>query len=1324
MEVLSCSDVQYAGESNGSQRSSGPNILYNQELNGLEVSEIVPKGDDDAALNGEWPSKDISSVHQGRVYESPILDEEQNSFDSQQCSLDILKHNTETFVSSESLSPNADNDWDEGSHFLETEWSEQDTAVALWVKWRGKWQAGIRCAREDYPLSILKARPTHERKEYFVVYFPHTRNYSWADTRLVRPINEFPEPIAHRSHYRGLEKVKDLSLPHRFIMQKLAIGMVNISDQLHHETLIESARKVVAWKEFAMEVSQCNFFSDLGKMLLKLQRMILQHYVNPDWLQHSFDSWTQRCESAQSAESVEMLKEELVNSVMWSEVEVLRNALVQPDLGSEWKTWKQEALKWFSTSSPINSVRDVEPQNSDFPTSIDPNISRKRPKLEVRRAEIQYPANISEVDSGFFTERISAEGPIPSETWDGIVVDAKSSEFTGAMEVVKTPVDNQLPNPGDKYRQCAAFIESKGRQCVRWANDCDIYCCVHLSTHSLGTTVKLEETPYFDAPVCEGTTTHGTKCKHKSQYGSPFCKKHGLEETQNLMDIENPPSLLESTLKRSHSEMVSGSSKEIILSGSGEVANQLEFKYCIGPFTQENNEPCYDRPKLHTLYCEKHIPGFLKRARNGKSRIISKEYFADLLKNCNSHDQKLHLHQACILLYGYIKGALTRRNPLSKETQLQWILSEASKDFYVGEFLMKLISLESEKLKRFWDFNDKNDKPFCYGAEQSVVICSSNAPEPTSMASQASQKLEIRNNGVSVTNAGSNNKPRTLICKLCGLKFDLLPDLGRHHQAAHMGQNSNSNFSLKRAAHINAYKLKSGKLSRTGAASFRIRNRGNIRMKKGFQGSSLSRNGQIRLPTPVSEVSGLGKLAESQCSSVAKLLFSEIQKAKPRPSNRDILSVARSICCKISLQTKLEEEFGVLPERLYVRAAKLCSEHNVQVVWHQEGYVCPRGCKKTLSDSHILSPLVPLPNDSIKFTSEMSVDIVKDEDLEMDECHYIVESRHLNTEPLQQPIVLSEDVSFGKEPIHVPCVVDEDLLDSLDTVINEESSDKGNVCPMPWEGYTYITERLLDSSLGHDTESSQLACACPSSTCIPEACDHVYLFDNDNENAKDIYGEPMQGKFPYDKKGRIILEEGYFVYECNSICTCASTCHNRVLQNGVQIKLEIFKTENKGWSVRAREDISRGTFVCEYIGEVINVEEADDRAKSYNEESCSFLYKVENAHINDMCEGVVSYVIDATRYGNVSRFINHSCSPNLVIYQVLLESMDCRLAHIGFYASRDVSSSLLESYRHLRLLPEKNWLLTTNTRFFPETRNKFAFVELPTAEVNSSNPTN
>jgi hypothetical protein len=50
-----------------------------------------------------------------------------------------------------------------------------------------------------------------------------------------------------------------------------------------------------------------------------------------------------------------------------------------------------------------------------------------------------------------------------------------------------------------------------------------------------------------------------------------------------------------------------------------------------------------------------------------------------------------------------------------------------------------------------------------------------------------------------------------------------------------------------------------------------------------------------------------------------------------------------------------------------------------------------------------------------------------------------------------------------------------------------------------------------------------------------------------------------------------------------------------VLQKGVQVKIEVYKTKHKGWAVRAAQAISRGTFICEYLGEVLNDQEANKR---------------------------------------------------------------------------------------------------------------------------------
>lgn len=100
------------------------------------------------------------------------------------------------------------------------------------------WQTGIKCARVDWPLPTLKAKPTHDRKKYLVIFFPRTRNYCWADELLIRPIHEFPQPIAYKTHEVGVKMVKDLTLPRQFAMQKLTVDIFNILDQLRCEVSV------------------------------------------------------------------------------------------------------------------------------------------------------------------------------------------------------------------------------------------------------------------------------------------------------------------------------------------------------------------------------------------------------------------------------------------------------------------------------------------------------------------------------------------------------------------------------------------------------------------------------------------------------------------------------------------------------------------------------------------------------------------------------------------------------------------------------------------------------------------------------------------------------------------------------------------------------------------------------------------------------------------------------------------------------------------------------------------------------------------------------
>ena len=55
-----------------------------------------------------------------------------------------------------------------------------------------------------------------------------------------------------------------------------------------------------------------------------------------------------------------------------------------------------------------------------------------------------------------------------------------------------------------------------------------------------------------------------------------------------------------------------------------------------------------------------------------------------------------------------------------------------------------------------------------------------------------------------------------------------------------------------------------------------------------------------------------------------------------------------------------------------------------------------------------------------------------------------------------------------------------------------------------------------------------------------------------------------------------------------------------------RVHMELYKTQLTGWGVRALQEIPKGTFVCEYVGEIITDKEADQR------EDDSYLFDLEN----------------------------------------------------------------------------------------------------------------
>lgn len=63
------------------------------------------------------------------------------------------------------------------------------------------------------------------------------------------------------------------------------------------------------------------------------------------------------------------------------------------------------------------------------------------------------------------------------------------------------------------------------------------------------------------------------------------------------------------------------------------------------------------------------------------------------------------------------------------------------------------------------------------------------------------------------------------------------------------------------------------------------------------------------------------------------------------PNSQELFEVARSTCCKDWFFNELGKRYAVLPPRLFLQAAHLCSEAKLEIRWHQDNYLCPDGCK-------------------------------------------------------------------------------------------------------------------------------------------------------------------------------------------------------------------------------------------------------------------------------------------------------------------------------------------------------------------------------------------
>lgn len=311
-----------------------------------------------------------------------------------------------------------------------------------------------------------------------------------------------------------------------------------------------------------------------------------------------------------------------------------------------------------------------------------------------------------------------------------------------------------------------------------------------------------------------------------------------------------------------------------------------------------------------------------------------------------------------------------------------------------------------------------------------------------------------------------------------------------------------------------------------------------------------------------------------------------------------------------------------------------------------------------------------------------------------------------------------KDISYGKENVPVSCV---NSLDNSFPEYVEYSSVK-----LPQKGVIINTE-----------EGFLTCCDCTDGCRNSEKCSCRQLTIQSTVGT--AAGTVNQDAGYVNR--RLLNQVPTGIYECNSKCKCAQTCLNRVAQNPLRAKLQVFKTAKRGWGIRTLCDLPAGAFVCIYVGNLYTTEEGNTQGQNFGDEYFAELdlieaverykegYESDVEEDDNFSDGALSnyhesseesddeavnpnrtpghpttqakenrklrtnekspmkekvkhvstrkffgedeevYIMDAKSIGNLGRYLNHSCTPNMFVQNCFVDTHDLRFPWVSFFAS-------------------------------------------------------
>ncbi|KAI4457924.1 histone-lysine n-methyltransferase suv39h [Holotrichia oblita] len=216
----------------------------------------------------------------------------------------------------------------------------------------------------------------------------------------------------------------------------------------------------------------------------------------------------------------------------------------------------------------------------------------------------------------------------------------------------------------------------------------------------------------------------------------------------------------------------------------------------------------------------------------------------------------------------------------------------------------------------------------------------------------------------------------------------------------------------------------------------------------------------------------------------------------------------------------------------------------------------------------------------------------------------------------------------------------------------------------------YTPENIPTKSTKHKFEEFTSGCKCMTlcrvqheCSCLRNFLNYDYDFFTSEDNLQSMH------------ENYTLLKRDMPIYECNQNCLCSQYCGNRLVQYGPRKNLKIVpfdnnskeKLKSKGAGLFTTAIIKKGNFVCEYAGEIISSQEANKRFKTQEKQKLmNYIFFVNETFGTN----IIKTFVDPSIFGNIGRYINHSCDPNCEVIPVRVDNVIPKLC---IFATKDIN---------------------------------------------------